>query len=59
MEEIRVRDATVEDIDRMDQLQLSDFAAPIDQIEVPQGDPLSDQQMSGLTSQFMDALSRS
>ena len=54
-----VRDATIEDIDRIDELQLSDFAAPLEKIEVPQVERLSDEQMSRLVSSFVDLAQRS
>ncbi len=54
-----VREATIEDIDRIDQLQLTDFAAPIEQIKVPQDGRLSDEQMNRLTSEFLEVLQRS
>lgn len=56
VEEFRVRDATVEDIDRLDQLELSDFAAPLDDIPVPQVDRLSPEQLQELAGRFNDAL---
>jgi type IV secretion system protein VirD4 len=59
MEAPAVREATVEDIDRMDELQLTDFAAPIGQIVVPQEGRLSDEQMNRLASEFLDVLQRS
>jgi type IV secretion system protein VirD4 len=54
-----VREATIEDIDRIDQLQLTDFAAPIEQIKVPQDGRLSDEQMNRLASEFLEVLQRS
>ena len=54
-----VREATIDDIDRIDQLQLADFAAPIEQIEVPRDERLSDEQMNRLASKFLDVLQRS
>jgi hypothetical protein len=55
-EEFRVRDATIEDIDRLDQLELSDFAAPLDDIPVPQVDRLSPEQLQELAGRFNDTL---
>lgn len=59
METPAVREATIEDIDRLDELQLADFAAPIGQIVVPQEGRLSEEQMSCLASEFLDVLQRS
>jgi type IV secretion system protein VirD4 len=59
IEESVVREATIEDIDRIDQLQLADFAAPIEQIKVPQDGRLTDEQMNHLASEFLDVLQRS
>jgi type IV secretion system protein VirD4 len=52
-EEVRVRDATVEDIDRIDDLQLGDFAAPYEEIEVPQAERLSNEQIAALSGAFL------
>jgi hypothetical protein len=59
METPTVREATIEDIDRLDELQLADFAAPIGQIAVPQEGRLSEAQMSRIASEFLDVLQRS
>lgn len=56
VEEIRVRDATVDDIERIDELTLEDFAGNLAEVEVPQGGPLSNEQMGGLVSNFLGAL---
>ena len=56
VEEIRVRDATIDDIERMDELTLEDFAGNLAEIEVPPGGPLSNEQMGGLVSNFLGAL---
>lgn len=55
-EEIRVRDATVEDIDRIDELTLSDFAAPIEEIPVPQVESLSTEEIAALSSAFVNCI---
>ncbi|MCC7464509.1 MAG: type IV secretory system conjugative DNA transfer family protein [Gammaproteobacteria bacterium] len=55
-EEFRVREATVEDIERIDELTLEDFAGPVAEIEVPETDRLSNEQMGGLVSNFLEAL---
>jgi len=58
MEKPAVRDATIEDIDRLDELQLADFAAPIGEIAVPQEGRLSEAQMSRIASEFLSVLQR-
>jgi type IV secretion system protein VirD4 len=59
METPAVREATIEDIDRLDELQLADFAAPIGEIAVPQEGRLSEEQMSRIASEFLNVLHRS
>ncbi len=56
IEEIRVREATVDDIDRIDELTLDDFAGNLAEIDVPPGGNLSNEQMDGLVSTFLEAL---
>ena len=58
METPAVREATIEDIDRIDELQLADFAAPIGEIAVPQEGRLSEEQMSRIASEFLNVLQR-
>jgi type IV secretion system protein VirD4 len=54
MEASTVREATLEDIDRLEELQLADFAAPIAQIVVPQEGRLTEEQLGGLAIEFMN-----
>lgn len=53
------REATVEDIDRLDSLTLEDFAAPLGEIEVPQkaeGERLSPEEMNAAVEHFLETL---
>jgi type IV secretion system protein VirD4 len=51
------REATLADIDRIDQLTLEDFAADFSNVPFPQDPgPLSDTQMTDLANAFIDSL---
>lgn len=50
-----VRDATVEDVERIDSLTLDDFAADFDQIELPLG-PLSEEDLHAAADRFLQVL---
>ena len=55
------REATMEDIDRLDSLTLEDFAAPLGEIEVPQkadGERLTAEEMNAAVEQFLQTLQR-
>ena len=56
VEEIRVREATVDDIERIDELTLDDFAGNLAQIDVSHDGNLSNEQMGGLVSTFLETL---
>jgi len=52
------REATLEDIDRIDQLTLEDFAADFSNVPFPQDDPgpITDTEMATLANAFIDSL---
>mgnify|MGYP000864627243 CR=1 FL=1 len=52
------RDATMEDIDRIDSLQLEDFAAPLSELAVPDSERLSGDELLALASQFLESFQR-
>lgn len=54
-----VREATLEDIERLDSLTLEDFAAPLDQVKMPEkpaGERLTDAEMRTAVDQFLQTL---
>jgi len=56
---IVTREATVEDIDRLESLTLEDFAAPFDQIKLPQkaeGERLTPEEMNTAVENFLQTL---
>ena len=55
------REATMEDIDRLDALTLEDFEAPLGEIELPEkadGERLTAEEMSAAVEQFLQTLQR-
>ena len=53
------REATVEDIERLESLTLEDFAAPFDQIKLPQkaeGERLTPEEMNAAVESFLQTL---
>ena len=55
------REATVEDIDRLDSLTLEDFEAPLGEIELPEkadGERLTAEEMNAAVEQFLQTLQR-
>lgn len=57
-QEPRTRESTAEDIDRIEELKLDDFAAPFNDIAVPDGERLSNAELSSLVNQFFDVANR-
>ena len=56
-----VREATMEDIDRLESLTLEDFAAPLGEIELPakaEGERLTAEEMNAAVEQFLQTLQR-
>jgi type IV secretion system protein VirD4 len=51
-----VREATAEDIDRLDRLTLDDFAADFNQVKVPDAGPMSEQVMHEAVESFLATL---
>jgi type IV secretion system protein VirD4 len=54
-----VREATVDDIDRLDSLNLEDFAANFDEVKIPQkpdGERLSSEELNAAVDSFLDSL---
>jgi hypothetical protein len=54
-----VRDATVEDIDRLQSLTLEDFDVDFDRIQVPQkpeGERLTSQELNAAVESFLNTL---
>jgi type IV secretion system protein VirD4 len=54
-----VREATINDIDRLNSLTLEDFAADFDQVKIPQkpeGERLSSQELDAAVDSFLDSL---
>ena len=54
--EHRTREAGIEDIDRIQSLTLSDYAAQVSQVELPVNGPVSEAQMTNAVERFFDAL---
>ena len=55
------REATMEDIDRLDSLTLEDFEAPLGEIELPEkadGERLTPEEMNAAVEQFLQTLQR-
>lgn len=55
------REATMEDIDRLESLTLEDFAAPLGEIELPakaEGERLTAEEMNAAVEQFLQTLQR-
>ena len=55
------REATMEDLDRLDSLTLEDFEAPLGEIELPQkldGERLTAEEMNAAVEQFLQTLQR-
>lgn len=56
---IATREATVDDIDRLDSLKLEDFAADFDQVNIPQkadGERLTSEELNAAVESFLDTL---
>ena len=53
---VSVREATVEDIDRLDSLTLEDFAADFDRVKLPADGPLTDDDLKVAVESFLDSL---
>ena len=51
-----VREATVEDVERLESLTLEDFAADFSKVPVPEGSPVSDQDMNAAVTSFLTSL---
>jgi type IV secretion system protein VirD4 len=54
-----IREATVDDIDRLDSLTLEDFAANFDEVKIPQkgeGERLSSEELNAAVESFLDSL---
>jgi type IV secretion system protein VirD4 len=57
--EIVTREATVEDIDRLDSLTLDDFATDFDRVKIPEkppGERLTSEELQGAVESFLDTL---
>ena len=55
------REATVEDLERLDSLTLDDFEAPLGEIEIPEkadGERLTTEEMNTAVEQFLQSLQR-
>jgi type IV secretion system protein VirD4 len=52
----RVREATVEDIDRLESLTLEDFAADFDKVQLPDREKLTEQELSAAVESFVTIL---
>ncbi len=50
------REATVQDIERLESLTLEDFAADFSRVEIPEGGPMTDTQMQAAVESFMTTL---
>src|SRR5882762_5430958 len=58
-DEVVIRDATVEDVERIESLTLEDFAADFSKVQVPDHDgPISDGEMTGLVDTCLSSLER-
>jgi hypothetical protein len=51
-----VREATLEDIDRLDALTLEDFAADVGQLTLPLEGRMSEQELQGAVEEFLATL---
>ena len=51
-----IREATVEDIDRLESLTLTDFAADFDKVKVPDTEKLTDQELTVTVDSFVAVL---
>jgi len=52
----KVREATVEDIDRLESLTLDDFAADFDKVKLPDHEKLTEQELSAAVDSFLATL---
>jgi len=50
------REATVQDIERLESLTLEDFAADFSRVEIPEGGPMTDTQMQAAVESFLITL---
>jgi type IV secretion system protein VirD4 len=58
-EEVVLRDATIEDIERIESLTLDDFATDFSKVEIPERDgPLSEPEMKAAVDTFLNSLER-
>jgi type IV secretion system protein VirD4 len=51
-----VREATVEDIDRLESLTLEDFAADFDKVKLPDSEKLTEQELTAAVGSFLTTL---
>lgn len=54
-----VRDMTADDLAFLDQLNVENFTVNFDDIEIPKGEPISDDEMAALVDKFFDAVENS
>lgn len=52
-----MREITADDLAYLDQLGVEDFAVDLEEIEIPQGEPISDDEMEKLVDSFFNAVS--
>ena len=52
----KVREATVEDIDRLESLTLEDFAVDFDKVQLPDRDKLTEQELTTAVDRFLATL---
>jgi hypothetical protein len=50
------REATLDDINRIDSLTLEDFATDFSQVKLPESGPLTDEDMTGAVASFISKL---
>jgi type IV secretion system protein VirD4 len=59
-EKVVLRDATVEDVERIESLTLGDFATDFSKVQMPDGDgPVSEPEMKAAVDTFLNSLERS
>ena len=58
-EAVVIRDATVEDVERIDSLTLADFATDFSKVPIPDREgPMSEPEMKAAVDVFLDSLGR-
>ena len=58
-EEVVLRDATVEDVERIESLTLEDFATDFSKVQIPDRDgPVSEGEMNAAVDTFLNSLER-